>query len=100
MAGNQGHRNDWISTFPFFWMPKVPAFGGARNGGDKAVSSSLLSAGADFTVELGNFLWAPFPCSVGVSATWLGGPYFDTLAKASEEGRTPYSIELIFSLDI
>src|SRR5204863_186450 len=24
MAGNQGHRNDWISTFPFFWMPEVP----------------------------------------------------------------------------
>ena len=86
----------------FLLIPHVDwtAFGGARNGGDKAVSSSLLSAGADFTVELGNFLWAPFPCSVGVSATWLGGPYFDTLAKASEEGRTPYSIELIFSLDI
>lgn len=32
MAGNQGHRNDWISTFPFFWMPEVPAFAGAANG--------------------------------------------------------------------
>lgn len=32
MAGNQGHRNDWISTFPFFWMPEVPAFAGAQNG--------------------------------------------------------------------
>lgn len=32
MAGNQGHRNDWISTFPFFWMPEVPAFAGAENG--------------------------------------------------------------------
>ncbi|MGV2980246.1 type B chloramphenicol O-acetyltransferase [Camelimonas sp. ID_303_24] len=32
MAGNQGHRNDWISTFPFYWMPEVPAFAGARNG--------------------------------------------------------------------
>jgi chloramphenicol O-acetyltransferase type B len=32
MAGNQGHRHDWISTFPFFWMPEVPAFEGARNG--------------------------------------------------------------------
>ncbi|MCW2350474.1 type B chloramphenicol O-acetyltransferase [Sphingobium sp. B12D2B] len=32
MAGNQGHRSDWISTFPFFWMPDVPAFAGADNG--------------------------------------------------------------------
>lgn len=32
MAGNQGHRNDWISSFPFFWMPDVPAFAGAQNG--------------------------------------------------------------------
>lgn len=32
MAGNQGHRQDWISTFPFFWMPDVPAFEGALNG--------------------------------------------------------------------
>ncbi|MCI4591322.1 type B chloramphenicol O-acetyltransferase [Sphingobium sp. BYY-5] len=32
MAGNQGHRNDWISTFPFFWMPDVSAFAGAANG--------------------------------------------------------------------
>ena len=26
MAGNLGHRNDWISTFPFFWMPDVSSF--------------------------------------------------------------------------
>ena len=36
MAGNQGHRNDWISTFPFFWMPDVPAFAGAANGFESA----------------------------------------------------------------
>lgn len=32
MAGNQGHRAEWISTFPFFWMPEVEAFAGAANG--------------------------------------------------------------------
>jgi len=32
MAGNQGHRSDWVSTFPFYWMPEVQAFAGARNG--------------------------------------------------------------------
>ncbi|MBR0652359.1 type B chloramphenicol O-acetyltransferase [Roseomonas terrae] len=32
MAGNQGHRLDWISTFPFFFLPDEPSFAGARNG--------------------------------------------------------------------
>ena len=36
MAGNQGHRRDWISTFPFSWMPEIHAFGGARNGFEPA----------------------------------------------------------------
>jgi len=45
MAGNQGHRSDWISTFPFFWMPDVPAFAGARNGyqpaGDTVIGNDV-----------------------------------------------------------
>ncbi len=45
MAGNQGHRNDWISTFPFFWMADVPAFAGAENGyqtaGDTIVGNDV-----------------------------------------------------------
>ena len=35
-AGNQGHRSDWISTFPFYWMPEINAFEGARNGFEPA----------------------------------------------------------------
>ena len=29
MAGNQGHRHDWASSFPFFYMPEMPEFAGA-----------------------------------------------------------------------
>lgn len=32
MAGNQGHRHDWISTFPFFFMSEVESFAGAECG--------------------------------------------------------------------
>ncbi len=32
MAGNQGHRHDWISTFPFFFLPEEEALGEAQNG--------------------------------------------------------------------
>ncbi len=45
MAGNQGHRSDWISTFPFYWMPEVAAFEGATNGylpaGDTVIGSDV-----------------------------------------------------------
>ena len=86
----------------FLLIPHVDwlGFGLPRNGKGKPAQSSLLSVGADFTMELGNFLWAPFPCSVGVSASWLGGPYFSTLANGADEGRKPYSVGLVFSLDI
>lgn len=45
MAGNQGHRSDWITTFPFFWMSDVPAFAGAKNGykpaGDTVIGNDV-----------------------------------------------------------
>lgn len=36
MAGNQGHRHDWISTFPFFYMSEVAHFKKASDGFEKA----------------------------------------------------------------
>ena len=45
MAGNQGHRNDWVSTFPFYWVSEVPAFKDAENGyrsaGDTIVGNDV-----------------------------------------------------------
>ncbi|WP_102958103.1 type B chloramphenicol O-acetyltransferase [Mangrovicella endophytica] len=45
MAGNQGHRSDWISTFPFYWMSEVDAFTGAQNGylpaGDTVIGNDV-----------------------------------------------------------
>ncbi len=35
MAGNQGHRNDWISTFPFFYQDSED-FAGAPDGFQRA----------------------------------------------------------------
>lgn len=31
MAGNQGHRYDWASSFPFFYMNQEPAFAAATD---------------------------------------------------------------------
>lgn len=45
MAGNQGHRMDWVSTFPFYWVADVPSFAGAQNGfqpaGDTVVGNDV-----------------------------------------------------------
>ena len=86
----------------FLLIPHVDwlGFGMARNGKGTPAKSSLLSVGADLTVELGNIAWVPYPCSVGVSASWLGGPYFKTLAEAAENGRKPYYVGLLFSIDL
>ena len=86
----------------FLLIPHVDwtGFGGARNRKGASEPSFLLSTGADFTVELGNLAWVPYPCSLGVSASWLGGPYFKTLAESAPEGRKPYYVGLVFSVDI
>ncbi|WP_270087606.1 type B chloramphenicol O-acetyltransferase [Sphingobacterium sp. SYP-B4668] len=46
MAGNQGHRYDWISSFPFFYMSDTPCFEESENG--------FLTAG---NTVVGNDVW-------------------------------------------
>ncbi len=41
MAGNQGHRYDWASSFPFFYMQEEPAFSSALDAFKKQVILSL-----------------------------------------------------------
>jgi len=45
MAGNQGHRNEWVSTFPFFFYPDAPDFAAAHNGylptGDTVIGNDV-----------------------------------------------------------
>ncbi|MGB7528149.1 type B chloramphenicol O-acetyltransferase [Sphingobacterium cellulitidis] len=46
MAGNQGHRYDWVSSFPFHFMPEVASFNGSEN--------AFLPAG---DTVIGNDVW-------------------------------------------
>lgn len=45
MAGNQGHRYDWVSSFPFFYMQDEPAFSGSldafQRAGDTVIGSDV-----------------------------------------------------------
>nr|WP_283255801.1 type B chloramphenicol O-acetyltransferase [Elizabethkingia miricola] len=49
MAGNQGHRYDWISSFPFFYMNEVEAFENSidafKNAGDTIIGSDVWIGG-------------------------------------------------------
>lgn len=46
MAGNQGHRSDWVSSYPFFYMQQEPAFA--------AASDAFMPAG---NTVIGNDVW-------------------------------------------
>lgn len=80
MAGNQGHRNDWISTFPFFWMPEVPAFEGAQNG--------FLPAG---DTVIGNDVWIGSEAIVMPGVTIGHGAVIGTRALVTRDVE-PYTI--------
>lgn len=45
MAGNQGHRYDWVASFPFFYMQEEPAFAASRDAfqpaGDTVIGSDV-----------------------------------------------------------
>lgn len=46
MAGNQGHRSDWVSSYPFFYMQQEPDFA--------AASDAFIPAG---NTVIGNDVW-------------------------------------------
>lgn len=45
MAGNQGHRHNWISCFPFYYMAEVDSFSeatdGYQNAGDTVIGNDV-----------------------------------------------------------
>ncbi len=80
MAGNQGHRNDWISTFPFFWMPEVPAFAGAANGYQPAGDTII-----------GNDVWIGSEAIIMPGVTIGDGAVIGTRALVARDVE-PYAI--------
>ncbi len=80
MAGNQGHRNDWVSTFPFHYMPEVPAFAGAIDG----------YAGAGDTV-IGNDVWIGSEAIIMAGVTVGHGALIGTRALVTKNVE-PYTI--------
>jgi chloramphenicol O-acetyltransferase type B len=80
MAGNQGHRHDWISSFPFYWMPDVPAFSSAKNGFQPAGDTVI-----------GNDVWIGSEAVVMPGITIGDGAVIGTRAVVTRD-VAPYSI--------
>lgn len=80
MAGNQGHRNDWVSTFPFHYMPEVPAFTGALDG---------YAASGDTVV--GNDVWIGSEAIIMAGVTIGHGALIGTRALVTKDVE-PYAI--------
>ncbi|QCL97346.1 type B chloramphenicol O-acetyltransferase [Agrobacterium tumefaciens] len=80
MAGNQGHRNEWISTFPFFFMPEVPEFENAGNG--------YLPAG---DTVIGNDVWIGSEAIIMPGITVGDGAVVGTRALVTKNVE-PYAI--------
>lgn len=80
MAGNQGHRIDWISTFPFFWMSEVAAFAGAENGYKPAGDTVI-----------GNDVWIGSEAIVMPGVTVGDGAVIGTRALVTKDVE-PYAI--------
>jgi len=80
MAGNQGHRAEWISTFPFFWMPEVEAFAGAANG--------YLPAG---DTVIGNDVWIGAEAVILPGVTVGDGAVIGTRALVTKD-VAPYAV--------
>ena len=84
----------------FLLIPHADLTGFPVSRNDRIILHSLVSAGADFTVELGNLAWVPYPFSIGVSASWLGGSYFKSLSDKDTDDHKPYYVGLLFSVDL
>ncbi|MCZ7500213.1 type B chloramphenicol O-acetyltransferase [Agrobacterium tumefaciens] len=80
MAGNQGHRNEWISTFPFFFMPEMPEFENAGNG--------YLPAG---DTVIGNDVWIGSEAIIMPGITVGDGAVIGTRALVTKNVE-PYAI--------
>lgn len=81
MAGNQGHRHDWVSSFPFFYMSQeVAAFEGSVDG-----------YGAAGDTVIGNDVWIGMEAVIMPGVKIGHGAIIGTRALITKD-VAPYSV--------
>lgn len=76
------YTGDWGLFGGFFYVKRLvltPHFDYMFAG-----STRLFSAGCDLTFDLNSILWLGWPCSVGVTYSYNGGPSFDALNASGQ----------------
>lgn len=64
----------------------------------KGGTGSLFSAGFDLVARLGNLLWIPYDCSIGISVDFNGGPSFNEIKNGGYPLEN-HHIGLVFDID-
>lgn len=80
MAGNQGHRHEWISSFPFFFMNEVPEFADAENGYKEAGNTVV-----------GNDVWIGAEAMIMAGVTIGDGAVIGSRALVTKD-VAPYTV--------
>lgn len=81
---------EWSAFSPLFYVthfvvkPHADVLTFAVGRGFKG-HGTLLSAGAEVTARLANFLWLPYETAVGFTFDWNGGPDYDFVAEQGTE---------------
>ncbi|HBH20778.1 MAG TPA: hypothetical protein DDX33_01865 [Rikenellaceae bacterium] len=89
---------DWSGLSPVAYLRNlefVPHFDVGLYSGARG-RASLASAGAEFRLKLGNFLWIPLDTRIGVRYDYNTGSLLD---QDSSSGSR-HSVELLFSVDL
>lgn len=80
MAGNQGHRYDWVSSFPFFYMSEVLNFSESKDGFQRAGDTLI-----------GNDVWIGSEAMIMPGITIGHGAVIGSRALVTKDVE-PYSI--------
>lgn len=101
MAGNQGHRADWASSFPFFYMQQESAFANARDAfipaGDTVVGHDVW-IGAEAMILPGISVGHGAVIGSRALVTKHVAPYSIVAGNPAKEIRTRFSPEQVSML--
>jgi len=94
---------DWAGLSPLFYLRNLEidphADFSVFNTSNGREPGNLFSIGADFKINLSNFLWIPFRTKIGISYNYNGGSSYEEFAeKYTGVGRN--SVQLVFSVDM
>ena len=67
--------------------------------GKGLTDGGLFSAGASIVAKLANLLWIPYDCSIGITASYNGGPSFNVIKNSGYPMDNHY-IGFVFDISL